>query len=54
MSHGVPCITTLSGMLAAIQGIESLGADAPGVRSLQDFHRDLDGRSRRASRAGLP
>jgi carbamoyl-phosphate synthase large subunit len=45
VSHGIPCITTLPGMLAAIQGIESLGAGAPGVRSLQDFHRDLDGRS---------
>jgi hypothetical protein len=36
--HGVPCITTLSGILAAIQGIEALRAGAVGVRSLQEFH----------------
>jgi carbamoyl-phosphate synthase large subunit len=36
--HGIPCITTLSGILAAIQGIEALRAGAMGVRSLQEFH----------------
>ncbi|MBW3603398.1 MAG: carbamoyl-phosphate synthase large subunit [Actinobacteria bacterium] len=38
--HGVPCITTLSGILAAIQGIEALRDGAVGVRSLQQFHAD--------------
>ena len=38
VSHGVPCITTLSGILAAIQGIEALRANTVGVRSLQQWH----------------
>jgi carbamoyl-phosphate synthase large subunit len=38
--HGIPCITTLSGIFAAIQGIEALRAGALGVRSLQEFHAD--------------
>ncbi|MBA2577849.1 MAG: carbamoyl-phosphate synthase large subunit [Euzebyaceae bacterium] len=41
VSHGVPCITTLSGILAAIQGVEALRANAVGVRSLQSYHRAL-------------
>jgi carbamoyl-phosphate synthase large subunit len=50
VSHGVPCITTLSGILAAIQGIEGLRENKVGVRSLQDYHAELD-----ASRAaGTP
>jgi carbamoyl-phosphate synthase large subunit len=36
--HGVPCITTLSGILAAIQGIEALRRGTVGVRSLQRYH----------------
>ncbi len=36
--HGIPCITTLSGILAAIQGIEALRGGTVGVRSLQEFH----------------
>jgi carbamoyl-phosphate synthase large subunit len=35
--HGIPCITTLSGILAAIQGIEALRGGAVGVRSIQEF-----------------
>ncbi|HEX2025547.1 MAG TPA: carbamoyl-phosphate synthase large subunit, partial [Actinomycetota bacterium] len=36
---GVPCVTTLQGVYAAVQGIEALrrGADEP--RSLQEYHR---------------
>ncbi|HVL99266.1 MAG TPA: carbamoyl-phosphate synthase large subunit [Egibacteraceae bacterium] len=45
VSHGVPCVTTLSGILAAIQGIEALRAGAIGVRSLQDYHRDTVGQA---------
>ncbi|HVM21264.1 MAG TPA: carbamoyl-phosphate synthase large subunit [Egibacteraceae bacterium] len=41
VSHGVPCITTLSGILAAIQGIEGLRENKVGVRSLQDYHAEL-------------
>jgi carbamoyl-phosphate synthase large subunit len=40
--HGVPCVTTLSGMLAVIQGVEALRAGTIGVRSLQAYHADLD------------
>jgi len=36
---GVPCITTMSGIMAAIQGIEALRSDTIGVRSLQEWHR---------------
>jgi carbamoyl-phosphate synthase large subunit len=35
---GVPCITTLPGLLAAVQGIEALRAAAGVPRSLQEYH----------------
>ena len=35
---GVPCITTIPGVLAAVQGIEALRAGGCGVRSLQEYH----------------
>ncbi|CAN5289775.1 carbamoyl-phosphate synthase large subunit [soil metagenome] len=38
VSNGIPCITTMPGILAAIQGIEALRANAVDVRSLQDYH----------------
>jgi carbamoyl-phosphate synthase large subunit len=39
VSHGVPCITTISGIEAALNGIESIRAkDGVGVRALQDYH----------------
>jgi carbamoyl-phosphate synthase large subunit len=41
VGSGVPCITTLSGILAAIQGIEALRRNHVGVRSLQEYHADL-------------
>jgi carbamoyl-phosphate synthase large subunit len=34
----VPCITTLPGALAAVQGIEALRSGAEGPRSLQEYH----------------
>jgi carbamoyl-phosphate synthase large subunit len=37
VSNRIPCITTLSGILAAIQGIEALRANTVGVRSLQSY-----------------
>ncbi len=33
---GVPCITTVQGLAAAVQGIDSLQHDEPSVRSLQE------------------
>jgi carbamoyl-phosphate synthase large subunit len=34
--RGVPCITTVQGLAAAVQGIDSLQHDEPTVRSLQE------------------
>ena len=41
VSHGIPCITTLPGILAAIQGIEALRQAEGDVKSLQDYHQVL-------------
>ena len=38
---GVPCITTVQGLAAAVQGIESLQHDEPTVRSLQEHALEL-------------
>ncbi|MFM1917399.1 MAG: hypothetical protein RJB01_914 [Actinomycetota bacterium] len=38
---GVPSITTVQGLAAAVQGIDSLRSVDPGVRSLQEHARDL-------------
>jgi carbamoyl-phosphate synthase large subunit len=35
---GVPCITTLPGVLAAVQGIEALRAGRPVPRCVQEYH----------------
>ena len=37
-SYGVPCITTLSGAAAAIQGIQAVIGGEMSVRALQDYH----------------
>jgi carbamoyl-phosphate synthase large subunit len=39
--RGVPCITTVAGLGAAVQGIEALKAGQIGVRSLQEHAADL-------------
>jgi carbamoyl-phosphate synthase large subunit len=39
--HGVPCITTISGATAAIQGISSLKEEEISVKSLQEYHSKL-------------
>jgi carbamoyl-phosphate synthase large subunit len=39
--RGVPCITTVQGLGAAVQGIEALISGDIGVRSLQEHARDL-------------
>jgi len=41
VSRGVPCITTVQGAAAAVQGIEAMIRGAVGVRSLQDAHAAL-------------
>ena len=41
VSRGVPCITTVQGAAAAVQGIEALIAGGLGVRSLQEAHAAL-------------
>jgi carbamoyl-phosphate synthase large subunit len=37
----IPCITTVQGLSAAVQGIEAAQAGKVGVRSLQDWHATL-------------
>lgn len=39
--HGVPCITTLSGAIAAVHGIEATATGPVDVRPLQDYHAEL-------------
>jgi carbamoyl-phosphate synthase large subunit len=41
VSRGIPCITTVQGAAAAVQGIEAAAAGRIGVRSLQDAHAAL-------------
>jgi carbamoyl-phosphate synthase large subunit len=41
VTHGVPCITTVQGLAATVQGIEALISGEIGVRSLQEWAADL-------------
>ena len=41
VTRGVPCITTVQGLAATVQGIEALIAGEIGVRSLQEWSADL-------------
>ncbi|KQS64962.1 carbamoyl-phosphate synthase large subunit [Modestobacter sp. Leaf380] len=41
VTAGIPCITTVQGMAAAVQGVEALRRGEIGVRSLQDLHAAL-------------
>ncbi|MGY2085960.1 carbamoyl-phosphate synthase large subunit [Blastococcus sp. SYSU DS0539] len=43
VSAGIPCITTVQGMAAAVQGIEALRQGGIGVQSLQEMHAALAG-----------
>jgi carbamoyl-phosphate synthase large subunit len=43
LKYGVPCVTTLSGALAAADGIATLQAGRLGVRSLQEIHAGVAG-----------
>jgi carbamoyl-phosphate synthase large subunit len=44
VSAGIPCVTTVQGMAACVQGIEAMLRGDVGVRSLQDLHRALAAR----------
>ena len=50
VSNGVPCITTLAGMGAALLGVEALQREGFEVRTLQERHADI--RARLAQRDG--
>ena len=41
VSRDIPCITTVQGAAACVQGIEALIRDEVGVRPLQEFHETL-------------
>ncbi len=41
VAKGVPCITTIPGAAACVQGIEALSRGELGVRSLQEYHSTL-------------
>ena len=41
VARGIPCITTVQGAAAAVQGIEAALGGGIGVRSLQDMHAAL-------------
>ncbi|MDA8436703.1 MAG: carbamoyl-phosphate synthase large subunit, partial [Actinomycetales bacterium] len=42
VTRGVPCITTVQGLAATVQGIEALISGEIGVRSLQEWAADLE------------
>ncbi|MCU1693804.1 MAG: carbamoyl-phosphate synthase, large subunit, partial [Frankiales bacterium] len=50
VARGIPCITTVQGFAACVQGIEALVAGGFGVTSLQEHHQAL----KAAAAAGLP
>ena len=41
MTHGVPCITTLTGASAAVSAIRALRSEALTVRPLQEYHAEI-------------
>ncbi|SPT63292.1 carbamoyl-phosphate synthase large subunit [Actinomadura madurae] len=49
--RGVPCVTTVQGLAAAVQGIEAVAGGQVGVRSLQEHAERLSGAH---GRAGTP
>lgn len=50
--RGIPCITTVQGLAAAVQGIEAINAGGVGVRSLQEHAARLRGTPDKAG--GMP
>jgi len=41
VAHNIPCITTLFGAEAVVNGIESLLKRGMSVNSIQEYHRDI-------------
>ena len=41
VAAGIPCVTTVQGMTACVQGMEALIRGEIGVRSLQELHAQL-------------
>ena len=50
---GVPCITTLPGVMAALRGIEALRGPATEPRSLQEYHAGASAAAVRQTRLGV-
>jgi carbamoyl-phosphate synthase large subunit len=50
--RGVPCVTTVQGLGAAVQGIEAVAGGQVGVRSLQEHAERLSGAHGRAGASG--
>jgi carbamoyl-phosphate synthase large subunit len=50
--RGIPCITTVQGLAAAVQGIEEINRGEVGVRSLQEHAARLRGAAQPTVRAG--
>jgi carbamoyl-phosphate synthase large subunit len=46
VAAGIPCVTTVQGMTACVQGVEALIRGDLGVRSLQELHEQLRGAGR--------
>jgi len=42
VTKGIPCVTTVQGLSAAVQGIDALVAGEPGVRSLQEHAGEME------------
>jgi len=42
VAYGVPCITTIQGAQAAVNGIEAIAKGSLQVRSIQEYHKDGD------------
>jgi carbamoyl-phosphate synthase large subunit len=38
ITHRVPCITTIAGAAAAVNGIRAIRRDTLNVRSIQEYH----------------
>jgi carbamoyl-phosphate synthase large subunit len=51
--RGIPCITTVQGLAAAVQGIEAIDRDEVGVRSLQEHAARLRGAPRSPAASDL-
>jgi carbamoyl-phosphate synthase large subunit len=52
VTMGVPCVTTVQGLSAAVQGIGALAHSEPGVRSLQEHAKALADLRRRGTEQG--